>query len=64
MDFAFRCNMNYPIVKISCSPKLMFLLTTLKDLVNLRFRGKCKTELKNVFSMIFQWLQYDICQSW
>ena len=49
MDFAFLCNMNYPIVKISCSQKLMFLLTTLKDLVNLRLRGKCKTELKNVF---------------
>ena len=53
MDFAFLCNMNYPIVKISCSQKLMFLLTTLKDLVNLRLRGKCKTELKNVFSIIF-----------
>ena len=41
----------------------MFLLTILKDLFNLHYK-KNWTELRNFFSLKFQWLQHDICQLW
>ena len=61
MNFFFLLNKNFPIVQ---SPffviipvfflcKLMFLLNILKDLLNLHFKGKCETELRNFFSLIF-----------
>ena len=39
----------------------MFLLTILKDLLNLDYKKKCESKLRNVFSLN---LQHDICQFW
>ena len=39
----------------------MSLLTILKDLLNVHYKGKCETELRTVsFSLIFQWLRIMI----
>ena len=35
-----------------------------KDHFNLHYKRKCETELRNFFSLIFQWLKHDICQCW
>ena len=32
--------------------------------LNLHYQGKCETELRNFFSLIFQWLQHVICLFW
>ena len=44
----------------------MFLLQILKDLLDLHYKGKSETELRNfLFALLFfQGLQHDICQCW
>ena len=38
----------------------MCLLNILKDLLDVHYKGKCETELRNFFSVIFQLLQHGI----
>ena len=54
----------FVIVSFLLSKKLMFLLIILKDLLNLHYKKKCEAELRNFFSLNFQWLQHDIGQFW
>ena len=50
----------FVIISFFLSGKLIFLLKILKDLSNLHYKRKCETEIRNFFSLTFQWLQHDI----
>ena len=62
MDFHFVqicfCN------SLSFFHRNLLLLNISKDFLNLHYKAKCETGLRNFFSLIFQWLQRDVCQCW